>query len=132
MSVLMAAVFVNNAAALSYSKSWYMDRARENVKIENYKAAIEAYQKASELDPDDTVIMKELARAYEIQGLTDKAIELNDHYLALNKDDANVLFKQAEVLSGERYGYRRRDAIRYYQRGLALKDDKARRLRHHQ
>src|SRR5258708_3246867 len=63
------------------SKSWYLQRGQDNMKIGNYKAAIEAYEKALALDPDDREALRALATAYRQQGLIEKSIEMTDRYL---------------------------------------------------
>jgi len=109
------------------AKSWYLERGRANMQIKNYRAAIEAYQKALEIDPGDREALKTLGIAYERQGLTDKAIEQFDRYLARYHDDPEIAFAQADSLSWSRYAYRRKDAIRYYRMGLAEREDLERR-----
>src|SRR5262249_3909988 len=109
------------------AKSWYLDRGRSNMQIENYRAAIEAYQKVLEIDPDDREALKTLGVAYQKQGLTDKAIEQFDRYLAKYHDDPEIAFQQADALGWSRYAYRRQDAIRYYRMGLASREDLTRR-----
>ncbi|MFO0691573.1 MAG: tetratricopeptide repeat protein [Myxococcota bacterium] len=106
---------------------WYVLRARANMKIGNYRAAIESYEKAAELNPDNREALKQLGVANEKQGLTTKAIEAYDRYLARFDDDPDVAFKQADILGWERYAYRRADAIRYYRMGLAKREDLERR-----
>ncbi|MEZ4279067.1 MAG: tetratricopeptide repeat protein [Myxococcota bacterium] len=106
---------------------WYVLRARANMKIGNYRAAIESYEKAAELNPDNREALKQLGVANEKQGLTTKAIEAYDRYLARFDDDPDVAFKQADFLGWERYAYRRADAIRYYRMGLAKREDLTRR-----
>lgn len=106
---------------------WYVLRARANMKIGNYRAAIESYEKAAELNPDNREALKQLGVANEKQGLTTKAIEAYDRYLARFDDDPDVAFKQADFLGWERYAYRRADAIRYYRMGLAQREDLTRR-----
>ena len=97
------------------------------MKIGNYSAAIEAYEKATKLNPGNRDAMRQLGVAYEHQGLTAKAIEQYDRYLARFEDDPEIAFKQAEYLGWKRYAYRRADAIRYYRMGLARQDDPRRR-----
>lgn len=106
---------------------WYVLRARANMKIGNYRAAIESYEKAAALNPRNREALKQLGVANEKQGLTTKAIEAYDRYLARFDDDPDVAFKQADILGWERYAYRRDDAIRYYRMGLARREDLARR-----
>lgn len=109
------------------AKAWYLERGRANMQIENYRAAIEAFEKAALLDPGDREALRTLGLAYERQGLTDKAIEQYDRYLAKFSDDPEIAFKQADYLGWSRYAYRRTDAIRYYRMGLAQKEDLPRR-----
>ncbi len=97
------------------------------MKIRNYKAAIEAFEKATEINPDNREAMRDLGLAYEKQGLTDKAIEQFDRYLQRFDDDPEIAFKQADYLSWDRYSYRRADAIRYYRMGLDQREDRRRR-----
>lgn len=106
---------------------WYVLRARANMKIGNYRAAVESYEKAAERNPDNREALKQLGVANEKQGLTTKAIEAYDRYLARFDDDPDVAFKQADLLGWERYAYRRADAIRYYRMGLARREDLSRR-----
>jgi tetratricopeptide (TPR) repeat protein len=95
----------------------------------NYHAAIEAYQKAAQLNPGNREAMKQLGVAYEKQGLTTKAIEQFDRYLERFEDDPDIAFKQADYLGWSRYEYRRADAIRYYRMGLSRREDLERRHR---
>jgi tetratricopeptide (TPR) repeat protein len=111
------------------SEAWYLLRGRANMKIRNYQAAIEAYEKATELNPENRESMRTLGLAYEKQGLTTKAIEQFDRYLERFRDDPEIAFKQADYLSWERYAYRRDDAIRYYELGLDQQEDRRRRHR---
>lgn len=111
----------------SLTETWYLLRGRANMKIGNYKAAIEAFEKASELDPDDREAMRSLGVALEKQGLTSRAIEQYDRYLDRFDDDPEIAFKQADFLSWDRYAYRRDDAIRYYRMGLSQQEDRVRR-----
>jgi tetratricopeptide (TPR) repeat protein len=115
------------SATESMSEAWYVLRGRANMKIGNYNAAIEAFEKASELNPDNREATRDLGLAYEKQGLTAKAIEQFDRYLDRFDDDPAIAFKQADYLSWDRYAYRRDDAIRYYRMGLAVEEDSERR-----
>jgi tetratricopeptide (TPR) repeat protein len=108
-------------------EKWYLERGRTNMEIGNYKAAIEAYQKAAKIDPNNREAMKQLGVAYEKQGLTTEAIKQYDRYLERFKDDADIAFKQADYLGWSRFAYRREDAIKYYKMGLAVRDDTDRR-----
>jgi tetratricopeptide (TPR) repeat protein len=114
-------------APASGTEWWYVLRARANMKIGNYRAAIESYEKAAELNPNNREALKQLGVANEKQGLTTRAIEAYDRYLERFDDDPDVAFKQAEILGWERYAYRRDDAIRYYRMGLARREDLERR-----
>lgn len=114
--------------ATGFTESWYMNRGRANMKIGNYKAAIEAFEKVIEVDPDNREAMRSLGLAYAGQGLRDKAIEQFDRYLERNDDDPEIAFKQAEFLDSPRYFYRRQDVPKYYRMGLRKKDDLSMRL----
>ena len=128
IAILLAAGSVRAAEEpASGTEWWYVLRARANMKIGNYRAAIESYEKAAELNPDNREALKQLGVANEKQGLTTKAIEAYDRYLARFDDDPDVAFKQADFLRWERYAYRRADAIRYYRMGLAKREDLPRR-----
>jgi hypothetical protein len=111
-------------------ESWYMNRGRSNMEIGNYKAAIEAYEKVVESDPDNREAMRSLGIAYENQGLKDKAIDQYDKYLEKNPDDADIAFRQADTLGWSRYSYRKQDALKYYKMGLAHKNDNQMRLKY--
>src|SRR4030095_5521094 len=109
------------------TESWYLERAKSNMEIGNYKAAIEAYQKATQLNPANREAMKQLGIAYEKQGLTTDAIKQYDRYLQRFQDDADIAFKQADYLGWSRFAYRREDAVQSSRMGLAVRDDTDRR-----
>jgi tetratricopeptide (TPR) repeat protein len=113
----------SSAHAEGFSESWYVLRGRANMQIANHKAAAEAFEKAVELNPDNREAQRSLGIAYELSGLTDRAIAQFDKYLARFPDDAEIAYKQAEFLSWSRYDYRRKDAINYLEMGLKVKDD---------
>ncbi|MBH0192338.1 MAG: tetratricopeptide repeat protein, partial [Nitrospira sp.] len=69
-----------NTFAADFVESWYLSRGRANMEIENYKAAIEAFEKVVEHDPDHRESLRSLGIAYERQGLKDKSIETFDRY----------------------------------------------------
>ena len=111
-----------DAQGSELKESWYMDRGKANMEIKNYKAAIEAFEKLIELNPDNREAMRLLGLAYELQGLTDKAIMHYDRYLNRFPDDAEIAFKQARYLEGSRYEYRKKDVIKYYRMGLKVQE----------
>ena len=123
LDALAQAELEPDSAPASGTEWWYVLRGRANMKIGNYRAAIEAYERAAELNSDNREAMRQLGLAYEQQGLTAKAIEQFDRYLERFQDDPDIAFKQAEYLGWSRYDYRRADAIRYYRMGLARRDD---------
>lgn len=125
--MLPGAILAQPAALKEGTEKWYLERGRSNMEIGNYKAAIEAYQKATQLNPDNREAMKQLGLAYEKQGLTTDAIKQYDRYLDRFKDDADIAFKQADYLGWSRFAYRRDDAIKYYRMGLAVREDDERR-----
>ncbi len=114
-------------AAETLAESWYLVHGRSSMRIGNYRAAIEAFQKAVEIDPGNREAARSLGLALERDGQTDRAIAQFDRYLSRFPDDAEIAFKQARYLGWRRYAYRRDDAIRYYRLGLARIDDSGRR-----
>ncbi len=114
----------------SLDESWYRMRSQANMKIGNYTAAIEAYEKYLELKPHDREAMKGIALAYEKQGKTDQAISRYDNYLETYKDDPETAFKQANFLSWSRYAYRKADAIKYFKMGLDKSSDPVQRFKY--
>lgn len=119
-----------HAQAEDLTESWYLSRGRSNMEIENYKAAIEAYEKVVERDPTHREALRSLGLAYERQGLKDKSIETFDRYLAKYDDDPEIAFKQAQALGWSRYAYREKDMLKYYRMGLKRKDDSTMRLKY--
>lgn len=116
--------------AVDFVESWYLSRGRANMEIENYKAAIEAFEKVVEHNPTHREALRSLGLAYERQGLKDKSIETFDRYLAQYDDDPEIAFKQAQALEWSRYAYREKDRLKYYRMGLKRKDDVAMRLKY--
>ena len=45
LMLLMVTGLDTRAGAEDFTESWYLSRGRANMEIENYKAAIEAYEK---------------------------------------------------------------------------------------
>ena len=133
MSIILLIVCVTNrqAEAEDFTQAWYLSRGRANMEIENYKAAIEAYEKVVERDPNHREGLRNLGLAYERQGLKDKSIETFDRYLSRYDDDPEIAFKQAQALEWSRYfTYREKDVLKYYRLGLSRKDDSAMRLKY--
>lgn len=133
---LLCTLLVANVWAASpvwgegFVESWYMSRGRSNMEIENYKAAIEAFEKVVERDPNNREAMRSLGVAYEKQGLKDKSIEQFDRYLARWDDDPDIAFAQAQALEWSRYAYREKDMLNYYRMGLKRRDDPQMRLKY--
>lgn len=130
LSLLAAWQPLSISFAADLVESWYLSRGRSNMEIENYKAAIEAYEKVVEHDPNHREGLRNLGIAYERQGLKDKSIETFDRYLAKYDDDNEIAFKQAQALEWSRYAYRAKDMLKYYRMGLKRKDDPAMRLKY--
>jgi len=133
MISLIVSMFIGldmRAGAEDFTESWYLSRGRANMEIENYKAAIEAFEKVVERDPNHREAMRSLGLAYEKQGLKDKAIETFDRYLAKYDDDPEIAFDQAQALEWSRYAYREKDMLKYYRMGLKRKDDSTMRLKY--
>ncbi len=120
--MVITLVLTADAQGSELKESWYMDRGKANMEIKHYKAAIEAFEKLIELNPDNREAMRLLGLAYELQGLTDKAIMHYDRYLNQFPDDAEIAFKQARYLEGSRYAYRKKDVIKYYRMGLRAQE----------
>ena len=97
-----SAAFAQAGALKEGTEKWYLERGKSNMEIGNYKAAIEAYQKATQLNPNNREAMKQLGLAYEKQGLTTDAIKQFDRYLERFKDDPDIAFKQADYLGWSR------------------------------
>ena len=130
LTLLFATGLDQRAGAEDFTESWYLSRGRSNMEIDNYKAAIEAFEKVVERDPDHREALRSLGIAYERQGLKDKSIETFDRYLAKYDDDPEIAFKQAQALEWSRYSYREKDLLKYYRMGLKRKDDPAMRLKY--
>ena len=130
LTLLMMIGLDQRAGAEDFTESWYLSRGRANMEIENYKAAIEAYEKVVERNPNHREAMRSLGLAYERQGLKDKAIETFDRYLTKYDDDPEIAFDQAQALEWSRYAYREKDMLKYYRMGLTRKDDPAMRLKY--
>ena len=124
LGVLLAAA---DAASAGVAESWYLSRGRANMKIANYGAAIEAYERALEANPRSREASRSLAVARLRNGETDRAVAALDRHLARFPDDAELAFEQARILQWSRYAYRSGDAVRYLRMGLAARDDPARR-----
>ncbi len=108
-------------------ETWYMSRGKANLRIKNYKAAIEAFEKLVAINPDNQEGMRLLGKAYESEGMTTKAIEQYDRYLERFPKDAEIAFKQAGFLEWSRYAYRKKDAIKYYRMGLSVQENRGNR-----
>lgn len=129
--MVLTGLFVGTSVwAQGFTESWYMSRGRANMDIGNYKAAIEAFEKAVELNPNNREAMRSLGLAYEKQGLKDKAIEQFDRYLNKYEDDPEIAFKQAQALEWSRYAHREKDMLKYYRMGLKQQDDPRMRLKY--
>jgi tetratricopeptide (TPR) repeat protein len=126
-AAVAAALLVTRPAAAGVAESWYVTRARANVKIGNHAAAIEAWRKVLEGNPGHREASRGLGRSLLVNGETDRAVAAWDRHLARFPDDAEIAFEQARLLGWSRYAYRAADAIRYLRLGLRSRDDPARR-----
>ncbi len=122
-----AALAAAPCASAGVAESWYLARGRANMKIENYAAAIEAYENAVRANPRSREASRGLGIARQRNGDTDRAVAEFDRHLAAFPDDSEIAFEQARILQWSRYAYRSRDAVRYLRMGLAVRDDPARR-----
>ncbi|WP_242372393.1 tetratricopeptide repeat protein [Anaeromyxobacter sp. SG26] len=126
-AIIAAALALAPAARAGLAESWYLSRGRANMQIANYGAAIEAWRKALELNPNSREASHELCRALLQNGETDRAVAELDRHLARFPDDWQLAFEQARLLQWSRYAYRSKDAVRYLRMGLGRRDDPARR-----
>lgn len=116
---ILALALGGQVAVASPTEAWYLMTARTNMKIGNTKAAIDAFEKLVAIDPSQKEAQRSLGLAYELQGLTDKAVAQFDRYLERFKDsDPEIEFKQANYLLATRYEYRQDDAIKLFLRAL--------------
>ncbi len=118
------------AASDKLEEAFHLSQSRVHMKAGDYPAAIAAYAKLLEINPDSQEALKGIAIAYEKLGDIDAAIQRNDQYLQLNPDDAKALYKQAELLNRPEYAGRLDDAIRYLQMGLELEEDTRQRMKY--
>jgi cellulose synthase operon protein C len=126
-ALLLGALLCPARPRAGLSESWYLSRARANVEIRNYAAAIEAYRKALAANPRSREASRGVGLALLGNGDTDLAVAELDRHLSRFPDDAELAFEQARLLQWSRYAYRSKDAIRYLRMGLAVRDDPARR-----
>ncbi|HET8539956.1 MAG TPA: tetratricopeptide repeat protein [Anaeromyxobacter sp.] len=127
-AVAAAALAASARAGAGVAESWYLSRARANAQIGNHAAAIEAYEKALAENPRSREASRGLGLSRLRNGETDRAVAEFDRHLARFPDDAELAFEQARILQWSRYAYRARDASRFLEMGLAVRDDPARRL----
>ncbi|MBN1601017.1 MAG: tetratricopeptide repeat protein [Chitinispirillaceae bacterium] len=109
--------------AQSIKEGWYLMRGKSNLKIKNYAAAIEAFKAAVKINGNNKEALKLLGQSCELQGMTDQAISTYENYVNKFSDDASIAFKLGDLLQWERYSYRKRDAVKYYRKGLSLENN---------
>src|SRR6266480_5214919 len=127
--LLLTFTSVLPCSASSFSEAWYRRRGKASMRINDFRAAAEAFEKVVEENPRDPEALLSLAQAYEAEGFRDKAVDFYDLYLELNPRDARIAFQQATILSWQEFIYRRPDALKYYAMGLRAKDDPVERFR---
>src|SRR5512138_726030 len=93
-----AALAATAPAAASVAETWYLSRARANVAIGNYGAAIEAYEKALAESPRNREASRGLGLARLKNGETDRAVAEFDRHLARFQDDDELASEQARLL----------------------------------
>ncbi len=123
LSTLSFLLILTSVSQAGLKEDWYMYRGRENMKIKNYNAAIEAFEKAVQINADNREAAHELGIAYENQGVVDKAVNQYDNYLSRWPDDHEIALRQARFLKWSRYSYRQKDAIKYYKLALSHDND---------
>ena len=122
--VLVSSIFFSGLAhGEGLKEMWYMNRGRSNMKIKNYKAAIEAFEHAIEQNPKNKEASHTLGVAYQNQGMNDKALGQFEKHLKKYPEDSDIAFRAATILGWRRYSYRKAEAIRYYRMGLKNKND---------
>jgi tetratricopeptide (TPR) repeat protein len=126
-AALLAAILAATPASAGVAEAWYLGRARENARIGNHAASIEAYRKALAENPASREASRGLGLELRANGETDRAVAVLDRHLERFPDDWEIAFEQARVLQWSRYAYRARDAVRYLRMGLAAHEDPARR-----
>ena len=89
--VCLGNILPDVASAGFLQEEWYRLRSRENMKIGNYAAAIEAYEKYLELQPDDREALKGIAQAYEKQGQTDNCGQRTTGHNIFGSSGSSVL-----------------------------------------
>ena len=68
----------------------YVQRGNEYIQLEDFSSAVEQYQRALELAPDDTNLQHLLAIAYQKAKSYDKALDLTNFILEENPKDADM------------------------------------------
>lgn len=127
VALVAALLALPPTAHAGLAETWYLSRGRANMRIENYGAAIEAWRKALELNPNSREASRNLCWALLRNGETDRAVAELDRHLGRFPDDWQLAFEQARLLQWSRYAYRSGDAVKYLRMGLARRDDPARR-----
>jgi len=84
------------------TEKWYLERGRSNMEIGNYKAAIEAYQKATELKPNEVQGWNNLGVAKAKTDDKTGAIVAYQKAIALKPNDAELHFGLATVYRRQR------------------------------
>jgi len=116
--------------AAPVNEDWYFQRGADDLKVRDYRAAVEAYEKLLEIDPKNARAMLLLAEAYNGEGLTNKVIEEYERYLQLNPQNAGVALKEAELMRDTPAVYARDTVISYYKMSLDAQDNPDARLRY--
>ena len=95
-------------------------RGQANMKIGNYRGAIEAYEKAHQRNLKNTQTTRNLGMAYAKDGLFEKALGYLESYVQEEPRDAEVLYQVAEICSWKAAKGKNGECARYFKRGLAV------------
>ena len=96
--------FANMGVALLEQGQIYQsaDPAQPDSAKMMYDEAIEAFNRAIELDPEDTQFVKNLAHAYTISGQLDKSIEMYENLMDENPEDQDIRDRLVRIYMAER------------------------------
>lgn len=110
---------MTSAYAISLTEEWYLMRGKSNMNIGNFRAAIEAYEKAYDINPKNNQTSRSLGLAFAKEGLFEKSRELLEIYIVEVPGDAEVLYQLGEMCSWKATLAKQSKCAKYFQRGLA-------------
>jgi len=113
---------VRIAHAQTTNQAWYFERGNNDLKVHDFRAAVEAYEKILETDPTNKQALLLLAESYKGLGLMEKMIEIYERYLKLYPD-ASLAYREAELMRAKPAIYNRDDVARYYRQSLSVQNN---------